>query len=80
MDEHRIAARQRTLKAGTIALAGGGGVDCVVRNLSHTGACLEVASPIGIPDTFALVTEADHMHRACHIVWRREKRIGIVFD
>lgn len=58
MDEHRIAARQRVLKAGTIALAGGGGVNCVLRNLSQTGACLEVTNPIGIPDTFGLVTGA----------------------
>jgi hypothetical protein len=59
IDEKRTAPRQRTLKAGSITFNRAGGIDCQVRNLSPVGACLEVASQIGIPDDFVLVIEHD---------------------
>ena len=79
MDEERIAPRQRVLKAGTIEF-GGGGIDCTVRNLSVTGAALEVVSPMFIPDHFTLYVPTEQLKRPCHIVWRGEKRIGVTFD
>jgi len=42
MDETRRAPRRRVLKAGSITV-GGGAIDCVVRNLSATGAALQVS-------------------------------------
>ncbi len=80
MEEHRTSPRQRVLKAGTISFNGDAGISCTVRNLSASGAALEVASPLGIPDRFTLVFENDHTTKACHIVWRKEKRIGVAFD
>ena len=79
MSEHRIAPRNRVLKAGTIEF-GGGGIDCTVRNLSDTGAALSVESPIGIPKEFNLVIVADQISRRCRVVWRKENRIGITFS
>ncbi len=79
MDEHRKAQRVRVLKAGTIEF-GGGAIDCTVRNLSPTGAALEVASPIGIPQDFVLVIPADGSRHQSHVVWRKEKRIGVSFE
>jgi hypothetical protein len=76
-DEQRIAARQRVLKRGTIEF-GGGAIDCTVRNISATGAALDVTSPIGIPARFTLVTEGNHL--PCRVVWRKEKRIGVAFE
>jgi hypothetical protein len=79
MEEHRVAPRRRMLKAGTIEF-GGGGIDCIVRNLSETGAALEVVSPLFIPDRFTLFVPSEQFKQRCHIVWRREKRIGVAFD
>jgi len=79
MDENRTALRKRVLKAGTIEF-GGGGISCTVRNLSGTGAALEVVSPVGIPGEFNLVIDGDNLNRPCHVMWRKEKRIGVVFD
>ncbi len=76
-DENRIAPRHRVLKGGRI-LFGGGSIDCTVRNLSETGAALDVTSPLGIPSEFML--ETDGVQRSCRVVWRKEKRIGITFD
>jgi hypothetical protein len=80
MNEPRVAPRRRTLKAGTIEFSGGGGIDCTVRNISETGAALEVVSPLFIPDHFTLFVPSEQFKRHCHIVWRKEKRIGIAFD
>ena len=79
MDEHRISPRRRTLKAGKI-LFNGGGIDCTVRNVSETGAALEVESPVGVPPDVTLVVEADKFKRECQVVWRKEKRIGVTFS
>jgi hypothetical protein len=79
MDEKRTVPRHRKLKAGTIEF-GGGGIDCIVRNMSETGAALEVVTPLFIPDRFTLFVPSDNFKKPCHIVWRKEKRIGVAFD
>ena len=79
VNEHRTASRRRLLKAGKISF-GGGAIDCTVRNLSETGAALEVSSPVGIPEQFTLVIEADHIHVPCRVVWRKDTRIGVHFE
>jgi hypothetical protein len=79
MSEHRIATRHRILKAGTIEFSGDA-IPCTVRNISETGAALEINSPLWFPDQFTLSITSDGLRKPCHIVWRREKRIGIAFD
>lgn len=80
MNEQRANTRNRTLKAAKIALDHGGSIDCLVRNLSVSGACLEVVSPIGIPVAFTLVLDDSSINRPCHVVWRTHRRIGVTFD
>jgi hypothetical protein len=79
MGGKRVTPRRRVLKAGLIVF-GDRTVDCTVRNLSPKGAALEVVSPLSIPDRFKLVVPTDHLTQPCHIIWRAEKRIGVVFD
>ena len=79
MVETRIAPRLRVLKAATIEF-GGGAIDCTIRDLSITGAALEVRNQIGIPAKFTLVVPGDGLHLPCHVVWRKEYRIGVAFD
>jgi hypothetical protein len=77
--EKRSAPRYRVLKGATIAF-GGNGVECTVRNLSSSGAALDVANPAPLPPSFTLVIETDRFIRRCRPVWRRDKRIGVAFD
>jgi hypothetical protein len=79
MVETRIAVRHRVLKAATIKF-GGDTIDCVVRDLSITGAALEVSSQTGIPAKFILVIPGDALHLPCAVVWRTQYRIGVHFD
>jgi PilZ domain len=78
LENNRAALRQRVFKAGTIEFSGST-IDCVVRNISETGAALEVASPVGIPAEFNLLISGNIAKRPCRVVWVRDKRIGVAF-
>ncbi|MGB9113711.1 PilZ domain-containing protein [Bradyrhizobium sp.] len=80
MSERRTAPRHRVLKHGTLAFGGGGGVDCMVRNISSGGARLEVANPFRLPQSFTLVIESDRFMRRCRPVWCSDSRIGVAFN
>jgi hypothetical protein len=78
--ERRTSARRRTYKVARIGFGGGRAViTCLIRNLSETGACLGVESPVGIPDKFNLVFESGEPSRMCHVMWRKAKLIGVEF-
>lgn len=77
--QHRSSQRHRTLKAGMIAFDDASGVSCSVRNMSAGGACLEVPTPIGIPQIFTLRIERDRVSRPCRIAWRTHDRVGVSY-
>lgn len=78
--ERRVEPRLRTLKAGKIAFNNHFSVfDCVVRNMTKTGACLEVAGSVGIPAVFDLIL-ADGNKHVCNLRWRYGNRIGVEFS
>jgi len=79
MDCHRTAPRRRVFKAASIEF-GSSAVDCIVRNISETGAALDVNSPLYFPDRFTLAVHSDQLRQPCHVVWRRQRRIGVAFD
>ena len=78
MDDRRRAPRTRMLKSGKILL-GAYRVPCAVRNLSETGACLEVQTTFGIPSKFEFAM-ADQPVRACKVVWLRDTQLGVQFQ
>jgi hypothetical protein len=77
--ERRKVVRHRVLKGAHIIFTGHGAtIDCTVRNLSEQGACLKVASPIGIPDTFDLAFDGISA-RPCRVTWRKNMQMGVEF-
>jgi hypothetical protein len=80
MVETRIAPRFRVSKAATIEFIGGRPINCVVRNLSVTGAAVELTAPGGIPDSFDLVVPDDGLRLPCRIVRRAGYIVGVAFD
>jgi hypothetical protein len=82
MDERRKPPpRTRTLKKGRIAFNHHHSViDCVVRNLSPHGACLVVATPLGIPPSFDLFVDQDPTAMPARVIWRKDGRMGVAFD
>ena len=80
MTDARHVRRTRALKAAKIVFNHSSSVvDCTVRDLSAGGALLLVTSPLGIPDTFDLVFEADQSSRPARVMWRKESRLGVQF-
>lgn len=79
-DNRRIAERRRILKAGKVAFQSRFCVvECVVRDISDTGARLRSESSVSIPDTFELIIEIDGFEADCEVVWRNETDLGIRF-
>ena len=79
MVETRIAPRVRIMKAAKIEY-GGDKYACTVRDISATGAALDFPDLIRIPDEFTLILPEEGLKLLCHVVWRREYRIGVAFD
>ena len=76
--ERRAQRRRRQLKSGRIVFNHATSVyDCVVRNVSTTGACLAIPSPKTVPADFEL--RADGSKRPCEVIWRGEDRMGVKF-
>lgn len=80
MDEHRSGRRQRVLKSGKIIYGNGSYVtDCVVRNLSSTGAQLKVPTSVAIPEQFEFV-EAGGVKKKAVVIWRKADLLGVKFE
>jgi len=80
MDERRKHLRVRTLKAAKIIVKlHSSVVDCVVRNKSDHGALILVPSLVGIPASFELVMDSDHIRHDCRVAWRGNDRLGVEF-
>jgi hypothetical protein len=80
MGERRIIDRKKVLKTAQIQLDKLSSINCAVRNISITGACLEVTSPLGIPNSFTLVVESEALNRQCIVAWRTTTRVGVAFQ
>jgi len=79
--DHRIGPRRRSLKGGKVVFNQRSSViSCSIVNLSETGACLEAASTIGIPNLFELKFEPGGEWRICQVAWRNQRRVGVTFD
>jgi len=78
MNEHRISPRRRVLKTGQIALSEKAPkLECTVRNISETGACLQLSTTYGMPASFGLIIDGER--HACRVVWRTDTRLGVTF-
>ena len=78
--EKRLAPRRNTIIPATLIYnAGRTKTDCIIRNLSESGAKLEIRSSVAaIPNTFDLIA-AGHRPHPCRVMWRTLKEIGVQF-
>ena len=79
MSDTRNSPRLRTFKGGSIMFGVAAAIDCIIRNMSETGAALEIESPVGIPDEFTLLIKPEYVKRNCRVAWRSANRIGVAF-
>lgn len=76
--ERRRAGRHRALLAGKLANDDATTtIDCVIRNISDTGAMIETTTPHLIPNQLQLVQIKEGTVWDVEVIWRRGNRIGL---
>jgi len=81
MTDKRTSPRLRSFLKGRVLFNGGqNSLDCLIRDMSTTGARLELSASVTLPDRFDLYLP--HRDETCkvHIQWRRDTQIGVAFD
>jgi len=76
--DRRRSPRKKILKIGRTYWPNKDSSECVVFNLSDTGAQLELNGPV--PQVFDLVIEGESWRRSCAVVWRGKNRVGVRFQ
>ena len=78
--ERRHIGRTRVLKGAKLIFNRSSSVlDCVVRNLSNEGACIELATTSDVPNEFEVSLDSFRTARRCLVKWRTITRMGIAF-
>jgi len=76
--DKRRATRRDVKRAARISF-GKQNLLCTVRNVSASGASIQVADVAAIPDSFRLVMEMETAARRCVVVWRKATQVGVKF-
>lgn len=88
INEKRWAQRKSGMTAGLVVFhPGKPPVDCVIRDMSATGARLEIApnwsdginSAADVPDAITLLVRQDRIEVDCDVVWRKTQQFGVRF-
>lgn len=77
--QRRHADRKRSLLAGKLTNEDASlTVDCTIRDLSDTGALVELAAPEMLPRTLRLMLIRDGVLWDAEVAWRRGARLGLI--
>jgi hypothetical protein len=78
--DRRTKQRDQIFQFGIITCEPGRRILSVIKNISPTGALLEVDSALEIPEQFTLAIESESSARVCRVAWRKAKQIAVDFD
>ena len=76
--EKRIAPRRNTLIKARLHYSGFAH-ECIIRNVSETGAKIETSNISLIPQSFELHVPG-HRPQTCRVVWRAMRELGVQFQ
>jgi PilZ domain-containing protein len=80
MQERRESVRDKVFLGGVAEInARGSTMDCVVRNFSDNGACVEFDSAARIPDEMNLTISQRGRSYLARMIWRHADRVGLAF-
>src|SRR5687768_10923409 len=82
MPERRASERFHSFFSGQVIFNDGESViDCIIRNISASGAAVEVEGPLGgIPGQVALFITGEDEPRESTLIWKSGNRIGLAFE
>jgi hypothetical protein len=79
MAEHRAAPRRATKEAGQAIISGRAAVDCVIRDISSTGARISFRQPTFLPRTFNLRLKEEGDQKVT-VMWQGGLLAGVRFQ
>ncbi len=80
MQDRRASVRDRVFLGGVVEInERGSTMDCVVRNLSEDGACVEFDASARIPDQMNLTIARKGRSVLARMIWRQANRVGLAF-
>jgi hypothetical protein len=77
--ERRRGARSRVFKGAKIFLGKSSIIDCVVRNVTNSGARIHMPNTVDLPEAFDLTLDGGYSFRTCRVVWRSVTEAGVRF-
>jgi hypothetical protein len=75
----RAERRRRTLKGGAVVLSDWSTIDCVIRDISATGARLRFMTVTRLPDTFGVMVVGEALVYPAERRWVRGTDVGVRF-
>ena len=80
MQDRRHDVRDKVFMGGVAEIdETGSTVDCVVRNFSDHGACVELESAAKLPDQIRVTIARKDRSYLARIIWRQVNRVGLAF-
>ena len=79
MRDRRGSARDKVLFGGRAELDARSSINCVVRNLSENGACVEVERHARLPEEINLSIARKGRSYLARVIWREANRLGLAF-
>jgi PilZ domain-containing protein len=80
MLDRRQGPRDKVLFGGVAAInERGSTMDCVVRNFSKHGACVEIDSTAKLPDQIKLAIPRKGRSFLATMIWRQADKVGLAF-
>ena len=78
MQDRRESVRDKVFLGGVAEInAHGSTMDCVVRNFSETGACVEFDSAARLPEQINLTIAHKGQSFLARMIWRQANRVGL---
>jgi PilZ domain len=80
MQDRRHSVRDKVLLGGVAEVSDSGStMDCVVRNFSENGACVEFDASAKLPDHMNLTITRKGRSFLATMIWRQANRVGLAF-
>lgn len=78
-DRRTAAPRKRMLKEGKLLLSEWSVIDCVIRDMSETGARVALSGPMALPDGLRLLVVSSNELYPVRVAWQRGQMAGLQF-
>ena len=80
MQDRRHGVRDKVFLGGVAEINDTGStMDCVVRNFSDRGACVELESAAKLPDQMRVTIARKGRSYLAQMIWRQANRVGLAF-